>query len=131
MTQSCEARIWEHVNAIRTGPVFYGTCSQIAQATGVSETSVKQIMSEWRDTGDVETVRAGCRRIVSTPDLTHKPRADSWPADRKARLVQLSAQGLTLSAMADRLDVSRCAVAGQRKRMRLEKRPSPIKRGAV
>lgn len=131
MSQSCEASIWEHVNAIRNGRVFYGSCSQIAQATGISESSVKQIMGEWRDVGAVETVRAGCRRIVSKPNLTRKPCPDRWSDERKDRLSALSAQGLTIDAMAERLYVSRNAVTGQRARMGLEKRPSPIKRGGV
>lgn len=50
----------------------------------------------------------------------------AWPAEKDARLAQLWDEGLTTSAIAATMEITKNAVIGRAHRLGLAKRPSPI-----
>jgi DNA-binding transcriptional regulator YhcF (GntR family) len=100
---------------------------QIAEATGIGHEWVKTILEQWRDEGCLTRIDSKRYRINEAPKLDGITRNPEWSEEARLRLAELSARGLTLSEMARELKSTVSAIAGQRKRMKLPKRPSPIR----
>jgi DNA-binding transcriptional regulator YhcF (GntR family) len=126
-------RVWAWIEAERGGPggshVLHVSPRQISAETGIGLEWVKTIIEQWCDEGCLIRIERGRYRIVETPKpegfgFTRHP---VWSEEARGKLAELSARGLTLSEMARELKSTVNAIAGQRKRMGLSKRPSPIR----
>jgi DNA-binding transcriptional regulator YhcF (GntR family) len=100
---------------------------QIAEATGIGHEWVKTILEQWRDEGCLTRIDSKRYRINEAPKLDGITRNPEWSEEARLRLAELSARGLTLSEMAREMKSTVNAIAGQRQRMGLPKRPSPIR----
>jgi GcrA cell cycle regulator len=78
--------------------------------------------AEWADPVVRERRLAGMR-LARAARLT-----SDWPEERSGRLREMWAAGMTASAIADALEISKNSVIGRVHRMGLTKRPNPIKR---
>jgi hypothetical protein len=123
-------RVWGWIEANRQGHVLHASPRQIAAATGVGLEWVKTIIEQWCDEGCLTRVEFKRYRIVETPKLDGFTRNAEWSREARGKLAELSARGLSLSEMAREMRTTVNAIAGQRSRMGLPKRPSPIRRGA-
>jgi len=125
-------KIWAWIEAERGGgpegsPVLHASPRQIASATGVGLEWVKTILEQWRDEGCLTRIEFGRYRIDEAPNLNGFTRRPEWSPEARGKLAELSARGLTLSEMAREMKSTVSAIAGQRQRMKLPKRPSPIR----
>jgi hypothetical protein len=120
-------KIWAWIEAHRQGHVLHASPRQIAAATGVGLEWVRTIVEQWCDEGCLIRVEFKRYRIVEAPNLNGFTRHPNWSKEARLRLAELSARGLTLSEMAREMKSTVSAIAGQRKRMKLPKRPSPIR----
>jgi hypothetical protein len=84
-------------------------------------------MEQWRDEGCLIRVERGRYRIDEAPNLNGITRHPVWSPEARGKLAELSARGLTLSEMAREMKSTVNAIAGQRSRLGLPKRPSPIR----
>jgi hypothetical protein len=107
--------------------VLHVSPRQISAETGIGLEWVKTIIEQWCDEGCLSRIERGRYRIVETPNLNGFTRNPEWSEEARGKLAELSARGLTLSEMARELKSTVSAIAGQRKRMKLPKRPSPIR----
>jgi hypothetical protein len=122
-------KVWGWIEANRQGHVLQVSPRQISAETGIGLEWVKTIIEQWCDEGCLSRIERGRYRIVETPKpegfgFTRHP---VWSEEARLRLAELSARGLTLSEMAREMKSTVSAIAGQRKRMKLPKRPSPIR----
>jgi hypothetical protein len=120
-------KIWAWIEAERGGAVLHGSPRQIAEATGVGLEWVRTILEQWRDEGCLTRIERGRYRIVEAPNLNGFTRHPNWSPEARGKLAELSARGLTLVQMAREMESTVNAVAGQRRRLGLPKRPSPIR----
>jgi DNA-binding transcriptional regulator YhcF (GntR family) len=124
-------KVWAWIEAERGGPegsrVLHASPRQIAEATGVGLEWVRTILEQWCDEGCLIRIERGRYRIVETPKLDGFTRNPEWSEEARGKLAELSARGLTLSEMAREMKSTVSAIAGQRRRMKLPKRPSPIR----
>jgi hypothetical protein len=120
-------RVWGWIEANRQGHVLHVSPRQISAETGIGLEWVKTIIEQWCDEGCLSRIERGRYRIVETPNLNGFTRNPEWSEEARGKLAELSARGLTLSEMARELKSTVSAIAGQRKRMKLPKRPSPIR----
>jgi DNA-binding transcriptional regulator YhcF (GntR family) len=123
-------KIWAWIEAERGGAVLRASPRQIAEATGIGLEWVRTIFESWCDEGCLIRIERGRYRIVEAPKLDGFTRHPEWSPEARGKLAELSARGLTLSEMAREMKSTVNAVAGQRQRMKLPKRPSPIRRAA-
>jgi DNA-binding transcriptional regulator YhcF (GntR family) len=128
-------KIWAWIEVNRQGGpegshVLHASPRQIAEATGVGLEWVRTIMEQWRDEGCLTRIESKRYRIVEAPKLNGFTRHPVWSEEARGKLAELSARGLTLAEMAREMKVTLNAVAGQRNRLGLPKRPSPIRRAA-
>jgi hypothetical protein len=123
-------KIWAWIEAERGGAVLRASPRQIAEATGIGLEWVRTIMEQWRDEGCLTRIERGRYRIVEAPNLNGFTRHPNWSPEAREKLAELSARGLTLVEMAREMKSTVNAVAGQRSRLGLPKRPSPIRRAA-
>jgi len=128
-------KIWAWIEAERQGGpegshVLHAAPRQIAEATGVGLEWVRTIIEQWRDEGCLIRIERGRYRIVEAPNLDGFTRHPVWSEEARGKLAELSARGLTLVQMAREMKSTVNAIAGQRQRMKLPKRPSPIRRAA-
>jgi hypothetical protein len=123
-------KIWAWIEAERQGHVLHGSPRQIAEATGVGLEWVRTIIEQWCDEGCLIRIEFKRYRIVEAPKLDGFTRYPVWSEEARERLAELSARGLSLSEMAREMKSTVNAIAGQRKRLGLPKRPSPIRRAA-
>jgi hypothetical protein len=119
--------VWGWIEANRQGHVLHVSPRQISAETGIGLEWVKTIIEQWCDEGCLSRIERGRYRIVETPNLNGFTRNPEWSEEARGKLAELSARGLTLSEMARELKSTVSAIAGQRKRMKLPKRPSPIR----
>jgi hypothetical protein len=124
-------KVWAWIEAERGGPegspVLHAAPRQIAEATGVGLEWVRTIIEQWCDEGCLTRIERGRYRIVEAPKLDGITRNPEWSEEARGKLAELSARGLTLSEMAREMRTTVNAVAGQRSRLKLPKRPSPIR----
>jgi hypothetical protein len=120
-------KVWAWIEGNRQGHVLRASPRQIAEATGVGLEWVRTIVEQWCDEGCLSRIERGRYRIVETPNLIGITRHPEWSEEARLRLAELSARGLTLSEMAREMKSTVSAVAGQRSRLGLPKRPSPIR----
>jgi hypothetical protein len=123
-------KIWAWIEAERGGHVLTASPRQIAAATGVGLEWVRTIIEQWCDEGCLIRIEFKRYRIVEAPNLNGFTRHPEWSPEAREKLAELSARGLTLVQMAREMKSTVNAIAGQRQRMKLPKRPSPIRRGA-
>jgi biotin operon repressor len=128
-------KIWAWIEVNRQGGpegshVLHASPRQIAEATGIGREWVRTILEAWRDEGCLIRVEFKRYRIVEAPKLDGITRHPVWSEEARGRLAVLSARGLTLSEMAREMKSTVNAIAGQRSRLGLPKRPSPIRRAA-
>jgi hypothetical protein len=123
-------KIWAWIEAERGGAVLHASPRQIAAATGIGLEWVRTIIEAWCDEGCLIRIERGRYRIVETPKLDGFTRYPVWSEEARGKLAELSARGLTLVEMAREMKSTVNAIAGQRQRMKLPKRPSPIRRAA-
>jgi hypothetical protein len=128
-------KIWAWIEVSRqSGPegshVLHASPRQIAEATGVGLEWVRTILEQWCDEGCLIRVEFKRYRIVEAPKLDGFTRNPEWSPEAREKLAELSARGLTLSEMAREMKSTVNAIAGQRSRLGLPKRPSPIIRTA-
>jgi hypothetical protein len=102
---------------------------QIAEATGIGVEWVRTIMEQWCDEGCLIRIEFKRYRINEAPKLDGITRHPEWSEEARLRLAELSARGLPLSQIAREMKSTVSAIAGQRRRMKLPKRPSPIRAG--
>jgi hypothetical protein len=124
-------KIWQWIEAERGGDVLHSSPRQIAEATGVGLEWVRTIMEQWCDEGCLIRVEFKHYRIVEAPNLNGLTRNPVWSPEARGKLAELSARGLTLVEMAREMRTTVNAIAGQRSRLGLPKRPSPIIRRAA
>jgi hypothetical protein len=127
-------KVWGWIEVNRQGGpegshVLHASPRQIAEATGVGLEWVRTIMEQWCDEGCLIRVEFKRYRIVEAPNLNGITRNPVWSEEARGKLAELSARGLTLSEMAREMKSTVNAIAGQRSRLKLPKRPSPIRRG--
>jgi DNA-binding transcriptional regulator YhcF (GntR family) len=120
-------KIWAWIEAERGGAVLHASPRQIAAATGVGREWVRTIIEQWRDEGCLIRVGRGRYRIVEAPNLNGFTRHPEWSPEAREKLAELSAHGMTLAEIAREMRTTVSAIAGQRQRMKLPKRPSPIR----
>jgi hypothetical protein len=120
-------KIWAWIEAHRQGHVLRASPRQIAAATGVGLEWVRTILEQWCDEGCLLRVEFKRYRIIEAPNLNGFTRHPNWSEEARLRLAELSARGLTLSEMAREMKSTVSAIAGQRSRLKLPKRPSPIR----
>jgi hypothetical protein len=120
-------KIWAWIEAHRQGHVLHASPRQIAAATGVGLEWVRTIVEQWCDEGCLIRVEFKRYRIVEAPKLDGFTRHPNWSPEARGKLAELSARGLTLSEMAREMKSTVSAIAGQRSRLGLPKRPSPIR----
>ena len=125
-------KVWSWIVAhSQGGPegshVLHASPRQIAEATGIGHEWVKTILEQWRDEGCLIRIEFKRYRINEAPKLDGITRNPEWSEEARLRLAELSARGLTLSEMAREMRTTVSAIAGQRSRMGLPKRPSPIR----
>jgi hypothetical protein len=118
------------IEAERGGHVLTASPRQIAAATGVGLEWVRTIIEQWCDEGCLIRVEFKRYRIVEAPNLNGITRHPVWSEEAREKLAELSARGLTLVQMAREMRTTVNAIAGQRSRAGLPKRPSPIRRAA-
>jgi hypothetical protein len=128
-------KIWAWIEAERRGGpegshVLHASPRRIAEATGVGLEWVRTIMEQWCDEGCLIRVEFKHYRIVEAPKLDGITRHPVWSPEAREKLAELSARGLTLVEMAREMKSTVNAIAGQRSRLGLPKRPSPIRRAA-
>jgi hypothetical protein len=128
-------KIWAWIEAERGGgpegsPVLHASPRQIAEATGVGLEWVRTIIEQWCDEGCLIRVGRGRYRIVEAPNLNGFTRHPEWSPEAREKLAEMSARGLSLREMAREMESTVNAIAGQRRRLGLPKRPSPIRRAA-
>jgi hypothetical protein len=123
-------KIWAWIEAERGGAVLRASPRQIAEATGIGLEWVRTIFEAWCDEGCLIRIERGRYRIVEAPNLNGFTRHPNWSPEAREKLAELSARGLTLVEMAREMKSTVNAVAGQRSRLGLPKRPSPIRRAA-
>jgi hypothetical protein len=123
-------KIWAWIEAERGGAVLHASPRQISAATGVGLEWVRTIIYQWCDEGCLIRIEFKRYRIVEAPNLNGFTRHPEWSPEAREKLAELSARGLTLVQMAREMKSTVNAIAGQRQRMKLPKRPSPIRRGA-
>ena len=125
-------KIWAWIEVSRQGGpegsrVLHASPRQIAEATGIGLEWVRTIMEQWRDEGCLTRIERGRYRIVEAPKLDGITRHPEWSPEARGKLAELSARGLTLVQMAREMRTTVNAIAGQRSRLGLPKRPSPIR----
>jgi hypothetical protein len=120
-------KIWAWIEAERGGHVLTASPRQIAAATGVGLEWVRTIIEQWCDEGCLIRIEFKRYRIVEAPNLNGFTRHPEWSPEAREKLAELSARGLTLVQMAREMKSTVNAIAGQRQRMKLPKRPSPIR----
>ncbi len=120
-------KIWAWIEAERGGHVLTASPRQIAAATGVGLEWVRTIIEQWCDEGCLIRIERGRYRIVEAPNLNGFTRNPEWSPEARGKLAELSARGLSLREMAREMKSTVNAIAGQRQRMKLPKRPSPIR----
>jgi hypothetical protein len=120
-------KIWAWIEAERGGAVLHGSPRQIAAATGIGLEWVRTIIEQWCDEGCLIRIERGRYRIVEAPNLNGFTRNPEWSPEARGKLAELSARGLSLREMAREMKSTVNAIAGQRQRMKLPKRPSPIR----
>jgi hypothetical protein len=120
-------KIWAWIEAHRQGHVLRASPRQIAEATGIGLEWVRTILEQWRDEGCLTRIDSKRYRIVEAPNLNGFTRHPNWSEEARGKLAELSARGLTLSEMAREMKSTVSAIAGQRSRLGLPKRPSPIR----
>ena len=120
-------KIWAWIEAERQGHALHASPRQISEATGVGLEWVRTIVEQWRDEGCLTRIERGRYRIVEAPKLDGITRHPEWSPEAREKLAELSARGLTLSEMAREMKSTVNAIAGQRSRLGLPKRPSPIR----
>jgi hypothetical protein len=123
-------KIWAWIEGTRQGHVLHASPRQIAAATGIGLEWVRTILEQWCDEGCLIRVEFKRYRIVEAPNLNGFTRHPEWSPEARGKLAELSARGLTLSEMAREMKSTVSAIAGQRSRLGLPKRPSPIIRTA-
>jgi hypothetical protein len=128
-------KVWAWIDERRQGGpegshVLHASPRQIAEATGIGLEWVRTIIEQWCDEGCLIRVEFKHYRIVEAPNLNGLTRNPVWSPEARGKLAELSARGLTLSEMARELKSTVNAIAGQRSRLGLPKRPSPIRRAA-
>jgi hypothetical protein len=120
-------KIWAWIEAERGGAVLHTSPRQIAAATGVGLEWVRTIIEQWCEEGFLIRVEFKHYRIVEAPKLDGIKRNPEWSPEAREKLAELSARGLSLREMARELESTVNAIAGQRRRLGLPKRPSPIR----
>jgi hypothetical protein len=120
-------KIWAWIEGNRQGHVLRAAPRQIAEATGIGLEWVRTIVEQWCDEGCLIRVEFKRYRIIEAPKLDGFTRHPEWSPEARGKLAELSARGLTLSEMAREMKSTVNAIAGQRSRMKLPKRPSPIR----
>ena len=120
-------KIWAWIDGNRQGHVLRASPRQIAAATGIGLEWVRTILEAWCDEGCLIRVEFKRYRIIEAPNLNGFTRHPNWSEEARLRLAELSARGLTLSEMAREMKSTVSAIAGQRSRLGLPKRPSPIR----
>jgi hypothetical protein len=120
-------KVWAWIEAERGGAILHASPRQIAEATGVGLEWVRTIIEQWCAEGCLTRIERGRFRIVETPKLEGFTRHPEWSEEARLRLAELSARGLTFSEIAREMRMTVNAIAGQRDRMKLPKRPSPIR----
>jgi DNA-binding Lrp family transcriptional regulator len=128
-------KIWAWIEQRRQGSpegshVLHASPRRIAEATGIGLEWVRTIMEQWCDEGCLTRIEFGRYRIVEVPTLYGITRNPEWSPEAREKLAELSARGLTLAEMAREMKSTVNAIAGQRSRLGLPKRPSPIRRAA-
>ena len=123
-------KIWAWIEVNRHDAVLHASPRQIAAATGVGLEWVRTIIEQWCDEGCLIRVEFKHYRIVEAPNLNGITRNPVWSEEARGKLAELSARGLTLVQMAREMRTTVNAIAGQRSRLGLPKRPSPIRRAA-
>jgi hypothetical protein len=123
-------KVWAWIEAERQGHALHASPRRISEATGVGLEWVRTIMEQWRDEGCLTRIESKRYRIVEAPNLNGFTRYPVWSPEARGKLAELSARGLSLREMAREMKSTVNAVAGQRQRMKLPKRPSPIRRAA-
>jgi hypothetical protein len=123
-------KVWGWIEAERGGAVLHASPRQVAEATGVGLEWVRTIIEQWRDEGCLTRIGFGRYRIVEAPKLDGFTRHPVWSEEAREKLAELSARGLSLREMAREMESTVNAIAGQRRRLGLPKRPSPIRRAA-
>jgi hypothetical protein len=117
-------KIWAWIEAERGGAVLHASPRQISAATGVGLEWVRTIIYQWCDEGCLIRIEFKRYRIVEAPNLNGFTRHPEWSPEAREKLAELSARGLS---MARELESTVNAIAGQRRRLGLPKRPSPIR----
>jgi hypothetical protein len=84
-------------------------------------------MEQWCDEGCLTRIEFARYRIDEAPKLDGITRNPEWSPEARGKLAELSARGLTLVQMAREMRTTVNAIAGQRSRLGLPKRPSPIR----
>jgi DNA-binding Lrp family transcriptional regulator len=125
-------KIWAWIEQRRQGSpegshVLHASPRRIAEATGIGLEWVRTIMEQWCDEGCLTRIEFGRYRIVEVPTLYGITRHPEWSPEAREKLAELSARGLSLREMARELESTVNAIAGQRRRLGLPKRPSPIR----
>jgi hypothetical protein len=120
-------KIWAWIEVNRRDSVLHASPRQIAEATGVGLEWVRTIMEQWCDEGCLTRIEFARYRIVEAPKLDGITRHPVWSEEARGKLAEMSARGLTLAEMARELESTVSAIAGQRSRLGLPKRPSPIR----
>ena len=110
--------------------VLHASPRRIAAATGIGLEWVRTIFEAWCDEGCLTRIERGRYRIVEAPKLDGITRHPEWSPEARGKLAELSARGLSLREMAREMKSTVNAIAGQRSRLGLPKRPSPIRRAA-
>jgi hypothetical protein len=129
-------KVWGWIVAHRQGGPegtpegsLHASPRQIAEATGIGHEWVKTILEQWRDEGCLTRIDSKRYRINEAPKLDGITRNPEWSPEARGKLAELSARGLPLSEIAREMKSTVSAIAGQRSRMKLPKRPSPIRAG--
>jgi hypothetical protein len=120
-------KIWAWIEVNRHDAVLHASPRQIAEATGIGLEWVRTILEQWCDEGCLTRIERGRYRIVEAPKLDGFTRNPNWSDEARGKLAELSARGLTLAEIAREMRTTVSAIAGQRSRLRLPKRPSPIR----
>jgi hypothetical protein len=123
-------KIWAWIEVNRRDSVLHASPRRIAAATGIGLEWVRTIFEAWCDEGCLTRIERGRYRIVEAPKLDGITRHPEWSPEARGKLAELSARGLSLREMAREMKSTVNAIAGQRSRLGLPKRPSPIRRAA-
>ena len=127
--------LWNLMERGAVNGVWSGRLREAAAQIGCSYGWVRVMSAAMGDLGAITRLRRGGLHTPAQFRLDQRPPSSPgqgakqrWTEDMKSRLETHSASGMTTSRMAKEIGVTRNAVCGQRSRLKLPKRTSPIRR---